>query len=310
MDVIQPLHALSVDIGGSKISAAIYDEHGAVYGFRRIELESPPDPHAIRELLDAFVRDTDAERTPDVVGVAVPGLVDIERGEWVYSPFGRTRGFSVAAFVHDLLGVPAYIDNDVNMCALAEHRFGVCRGERDFLWITMSNGVGGALYLDGSLYRGASGHAGEIGHVVVDPAGRRADTQILGSLEAYSSGRAIVAEYLSRTGREENIDAAVVSERAMGGESAALETFQSVGRAVGRAIATAVNLLNLPLVVIGGGVAQSFDLFEAPLRDAMLENVFREANEAPRVLRSDFPLRAASIGAAVCAFDALRKENG
>lgn len=304
--------ALSIDVGGSKIAGAIYGDDETPVGYRRMVLDHPPDPGTIERFTESFLsgaEGVEGSPIPDVIGIAIPGLADTELGEWVYSPFGGTRDVPIAARLRDRFGLPVYIDNDVNLCALAEHRFGVCRGENDFLWITLSNGVGGGLFLDGKLYRGAFGFSGEIGHLVVEPGGRRSDTPIPGTLEAYASGRGIAVDYRDRTKSSDPVSARDIAVRARSGDMGALAAYQNAGRAAGRAIAAAINLLNLPLVVIGGGVAESFDLFEGELKATMMEELFREANRSPRVVQSAFPLRAASIGASVFALDSYEKEH-
>lgn len=300
--------ALSIDVGGSKIAGAIYRESETPDVYRRMPLDRPADPETIERFAESFLSGADAS-SPEGIGIAIPGLVDAERGVWVYSPFGGIRDVPIAERLRDRYGLPVCIDNDVNLCALAEHRFGVCRGENDFLWITLSNGVGGSLFLNGNLYRGAHGFAGEIGHLVVEPGGRPGDTPVPGTLEAYASGRAIAEDYRERTKSSVPLCALDVAERAGAGNADARATYRTAGRAVGRAVAAALNLLNLSLVVVGGGLAESFDLFEGELRTAMAEELFREANRDPRVVRSAFPSRAASIGAAVLALNFLRKEH-
>lgn len=292
----------AIDIGGSKISVGLVTPKGDILKEERVPLKRGPTRENVLAAADRLL--TLAGNSDfGAVGVTVPGLVDIARGEWVHSPFTKIEGFAVRDELSRELGVPVAIDNDVNACALAEHRAGVCIGESDFLWMTVSNGIGGALYLNGSLYRGKRGHAGEVGHVVVEPGGRSGDVGILGSLESYACGRAIATSYAERSGDDANGDARRVAELARRGDRSAIEAYTEAGRKIGRVCAGAINILNLPVLVVGGGVALAFDLLEPAIAEALQTEVFSTANPEPRVLVSAFPQGAALIGAGLTAHD-------
>lgn len=300
----------AIDIGGSKIAVGLVADSGAVIVQERIPLDRGPTRENVLAAADRL-RTIAGDTRLSAVGVTVPGLVDIDRGEWVHSPFTKIEGFAVRDELANRLGVPVAIDNDVNLSALAEHRAGVCTGESDFLWMTVSNGIGGALYLGGSLYRGKRGHAGEVGHVVVEPGGRGGDTGIPGTLESYACGRGIASMYTERSGDssgdEPRVDARRVAELARDGNRTAIDTYAEAGRKIGRVCAGTINILNLPIVVIGGGVANAFDLLAPAITEILQVEVFGIANPAPRVLVSAFPTEAALIGAGLAAHDLTSK---
>lgn len=171
--------------------------------------------------------------------------------------------------------------------------------------MTLSNGVGGGLLLGGEIYRGAAGFAGEVGHTVAGRGGAVGDAGIPGALEAYASGRGICDRYAEATGSEVRRTAEEIAGYARRGDAVAREVYRTVGRCVGAVVAAAINLLNLSMIVLGGGVSLSFDLFEESLKRTVASEVFVPANPSPKVLRSAFPVDTGLVGAAALAFRAM-----
>ena len=158
---------LAIDIGGSKIVVGVVDETGAVLQSCK---ENLPRTYGIDTVIETILRLANSLGGQDfsAAGVTIPGLADPAKGIWKYAPFSGIGEIPIAAILNEKLGIPVYIENDVNACAVGEKVFGNCRDDKDFLWITVSNGIGGALYLNGELYPGGSGNAGEIGHFIVE----------------------------------------------------------------------------------------------------------------------------------------------
>lgn len=296
---------LAVDIGGSKLTVGIVTAQGSVLVKRRFALPKISDPEVLLDTVieksTGVLEDVGSSRIR-CAGVTIPGLADPGRGMWVYSPFSGIESYPIAEALSRRLGFDVRIENDVNACAIGERAFGVCTGCEDFLWVTLSNGVGGGLILGGRVYRGATGFAGEVGHTVAVRGGLKDDAGIAGALEAYASGRGIRARYRQLSGRVPENGAVGVARLARRGDRHALSVFDTVGVCVGAVVAAAVNLLNLPTVVLGGGVSQSFDLFCDALRRTIAAEVFSAANPNPRVVVSRFPTEAALLGAAALAF--------
>ncbi|MFI9760045.1 ROK family protein [Streptomyces sp. NPDC051963] len=197
------------------------------------------------------------------VGIGAAGLVDAETGRIlvVSDSFRGWAGFAVTEAVERALGVPAFLDNDVNAFLRGEVAKGAAAGGTHVLGMTLGTGVGGALWLDGSLYDGPHGAAGEIGHVpgfgdLPCTCGGR------GHLETVASGRAIAARCGARTARE-------VAEAAHRGDPDALAAYEAAGTAVARALLITAGLLDVTTCVIGGGVARAWPLLEPPVRSAL-----------------------------------------
>jgi glucokinase len=278
---------LAVDVGGTKLAAGIVTTAGELR--RRSQLPTPrgEDPEAVlAALLDAV----DEVRGGDEIGCGVGSGGPMRPGGEVVSPLNipAWRDFPLRSRLADALGLPVHIDNDAKALALGEGWRGAARGARDYIALVVSTGVGGGIVLDGRLLDGAAGNAGHIGHVIVEPDGRRCACGAHGCLEAEASGTAIAA----RTGRP--AAEAPVEERAR------------AGRLVGRAVASVAALLDLPLAVVAGSVALGYgdDFFRAAqqeLTERARIDFARDARIVPAGLGDEGPL----VGAAAVALRAL-----
>ena len=307
----QALTVLCADIGGSKLAAGLADQDGRILVDKRYPLTDLSPDTMVREVVRAL-REVAAlfpGCTPAAIGATIPGLADAARGVWVESSFSGIRNVPIAGILEEALGLPAFILNDIQACALAERRFGCCRDTDDFLWVTVSNGIGGAVFSNGQLMRGSSGNAGEIGHVIVveGEGARLCKCGNHGCAEIHASGRAIPENY-RELGGSGHPGAKEIAELARKGDSAAIRTWQLEGVLLGRAIGAAVNLLNPAKVVIGGGVSHSFDLFENALRDTLGTHIYRSANPSVSLQPSPLYDQAGLLGAACLAWRGIRAD--
>jgi len=258
---------------------------------------------AIRALLAAH-----PHYRPKMMGATIPGLADPERGLWVEASFSGIRELPFASIMEAELGLPVKIDNDGNACAKAERLFGCCKGADYFIWMTVSNGIGGAIFINGSLYSGSCGNAGEIGHVIVEegPNARPCKCGHSGCAEMQASGLGIARNYLSLGGKPE-IDgeppnARTIDALARTGDKTAVEAYELEGLYLGRAIGAAVNLINPQKVIIGGGVSLGFDLFWPSLSKTLETHVYRNANPGLVVEPTALGYNAGLLGAAALCF--------
>jgi len=289
--------ALAVDIGGTKVAAALVDAGGGVVPTSAQSIPTPrePDPDrlfaALARLVDAVV-DASAYEL-DVCGVGCGGPMEL--GGATVSPLNIPgwRGFPLRSRLAEHLALPVFIDNDAKALALGEGWAGAARGQRDFVGMVVSTGVGGGIVLEGRLLDGAAGNAGHIGHVIVEPGGLLCPCGARGCLEAEASGTAI------RT-----ITGKPASE-------APPEMRFRAGRLVGRAVASVANLLDLRYAVVSGSVALGFgEPFFAAAQDeldrfARLEFA-RGARIVPGALGGYGPL----VGAAAVGWRALGHDIG
>jgi len=274
---LAPLYA-AVDLGGTKVRAVVADGSGRVLG-DDIRLSGAAD--GLEAVLGRMVESLDAalgragverERLAGL-GIASPGAVDVERGVVPNAPqLPGWRDVPLARLMAERVGVPAILENDASAAALGEHRFGAGRGSRHMLYITVSTGLGGGIIIHGELYRGKSGAAGELGHMIIDIDGPPCGCGARGCLEALASGTAIArrGERLAESGdspvlarlrgQEGPVTAEMMKRAADMGDAASREAFREAGHYLGVALAGYVNIFDPEVIVIGGGVANAGDL--------------------------------------------------
>ena len=238
--------ALAIDIGGTKLEAALVDSTGAVLGRRRAPTAGA-EAEALFDQLSDLVSPFLGEGGLAVCGVGSGG--PMSAGGETVSPLNipQWRNFPLRERLADLLEIPVAIDNDAKALALGEGWRGAAAGYRNFLAMVVSTGVGGGLVVDGRLLDGDEGNAGHVGHVIVDPEGPPCACGSRGCLEAMASGPSIARQLGYPV------------------EDAPAEVRRRTGQLVGRAVASVVNLLDLPLTVVAGSVALGFgeDFFDA-----------------------------------------------
>ena len=293
---------LAFDLGGSKLVTGLVSREGTVLWKRRVEW-SPKSASDVVQALRAEGRRALLENPhirPEVIGANIPGLADPANGEWLSASFSGICDVPVAQALSKAFGLPARADNDGQTCAMAERAFGAGRGVDDFLYLTVSNGVGGGIYSRGRLVRGAFSGACEIGHVTVVEGGRECGCGKRGCLEMYAAGPGLSRTYRERTGRE--ADGELLARLARDGDADALFAWRQAGECLGRAIAMAVNVLNPRRVILGGGLSLAFDLFSPSLHKALQANVFAPPNKYLHVLPTPLGYDGALLGAAALAF--------
>jgi glucokinase len=296
---------LAVDMGGTKIAVGIVDPDGYVLVRTRTPTPTEPDAEVV---WSALINAIDA--LPDVGGVAAVG---VGCGGPMVWPAGRVsplnipawRGFPLrerieARFPH----LPVRVHNDAACFAAAEHWRGAGRGVDDMLGMVVATGVGAGLVMDGRLVDGRTGNAGHIGHVVVDSAGPPCTCGGRGCLEAIARGPALAAWAVQNGWRASGDGSArALADDARGGDPIAVAAFARAGRAIGIALASTASLLDLALVVVGGGVVQAGELLLAPVRRALGEHSGVEFLRDLKVVPSELGLDAGLVGAAALVLD-------
>lgn len=295
-----------MDIGGTKVAAGVVDEHGTILA--TTYRDTPADDVArIEDSIAAVVRELSDSYDVAAVGVGAAGFIDAKRSTVMFAPNLAWRDEPLQASLQRRLGTRVVIENDANAAAWAEVRFGAGRGGEHVVALTVGTGIGGGIVINGQLLRGQFGAAAEIGHVTVVPDGRRCGCGLRGCWEQYASGRALVREAheLARSapqsagelvrlagGRPECITGAMVTQAALGGDSAALRCFEVVGTWLGRGLAGLAAILDPGLFVIGGGVSAAGEVLRAPASGAF------EACLTGRGYRPAAELRIAELGPA------------
>ena len=252
----------------------------------------------------------------DTIGVGAPGVIDVDKGVVRAAPNlpGWIEPFALGPALAETLGVErVVVDNDVNVGVVAEHRLGAGRDADELLGVFVGTGVGGGLILDGHLRRGATGLAGEIGHVVVVPGGRSCSCGGRGHLEAYA-GRAGMerrAKALENKGHDtvlvdlakaKRMTSSVWAKALAAGDQVAIDLIDEAVGALGRAIAGVILTLDLQLVVVGGGLADRLGpSFVGRIEQAVRSDIFGGGGSPVRVVSAELGDRAGAIGAALLA---------
>jgi glucokinase len=297
--VAAPL-VIGVDVGGTKIRAAVADRDGRIR--RRHELESPAGPQ--EEVLAAIDSAVAAllEETVGAVGLGIPGNLDARTGRLLRTTNLPLQDVDLQAWARARFGLPAAIENDANVAALAEWKLGAGRDVQTLVMITLGTGVGGGLVLGGELYRGWA----EIGHVVVDVGGPpcQGNCHGHGHLEAIASGSA--ADRAARELWGPEADARLLVERARAGDDRAQARMAEIAAALGAAIGSFANLFNPELVVIGGGFGEAAgDLLLGPAQEAARCEALYPADGSIRLALAELGEDAGLVGASLIAFQAL-----
>ncbi len=294
----------SVDIGGSKLICGVLDANGNVLDMHRAEY---PKEYSLDTVIALITEGYEKLDTSNCkwCGVAIPGLANPQSGEWMYSPFSGIADVQIVKIISEITSLPTFCDNDVNISALAEKYFGICKQTEDFLWMTVSNGIGGGLFLNGKLYCGKNFTAGEIGHFIVEEnSARLCGCGRCGCLEAMASGASISAIYREKTGK--SYSAKQIAENARNGDETANRVWYDAGYYIGKASAMAVNLLGIDTVVLGGGAAEAFDLLKVSAEKALGDFLFIRANPNVKIMHSSLGSYAALKGCAALVLDNLK----
>jgi glucokinase len=319
-----PQRVVGIDLGGTKIASALVDESGQILAHDRRETRAADGQDAvvgrIQESARAVIEAGELEPSSiGGIGIGAPGPIDMAAGLVVAPP--NLPGWDRVPLKKKLeseLAITTYLENDANAAALGEHRFGAGRGVDHMVYVVVGTGVGGGLILDGHLYHGASGMAGEIGHMTIDPEGPICPCGRRGCLEALVSGPSIAREARNRIaqgvptliselaeGEESRITAKLVAQAAERGDETAEQVLAQAMHYLGLGMANLVHMLNPELIVIGGGVANLGERMFGPVRRLIEELAFPEAAEAVRVAPAELGENAGVLGAAAVAMAQL-----
>ncbi|MBP2327510.1 glucokinase [Kibdelosporangium banguiense] len=288
---------VALDVGGTLMKGAVVDRDGTA---RAVEQRPTlPQPDTVEGILRFAADLAAAAGAPDAVGLAVPGIVDEQRGIARYSTNLGWRDLPLRRIASQRLGLPVTLVHDVRAGALAEREFGAARDVADFLFLPIGTGIAGTVFVGGAPYRGADGMAGEIGHAPVPiNTGPVGDEPCAcgqrGCLETYASAAALVRRY-----GQPGVTAAEVVARA-GHDPDAQRVFADAVHALGFALTTYTMLLDPALIVIGGGLAEAGETLLAPVRAELAARVSWRV--PPPVVKAALGASAGRLGAAISAW--------
>jgi len=309
----------AVDLGGTHLRAAAVDENGKIL-FRL--KQSTPHGDSANEIVRALVslaRECDrqageAGANIQALSVAVPGILNVSEGLVLKAPNLRALdGLRLGEALTNELKRPVILENDANAAAVGEMWQGAGRGHRTIVCLTLGTGVGGGIILEGELWRGVDGSAAEIGHMCVNPfGGVPCPCGSHDCLEVYASATAIVRlarERLplysaSNLGKERELTSEKVYDAGVAGDQLALEVFRVMGVYLGAGLASLVNVINPEIMIIAGGAANGWDLFEKYMRHEVTDRNFPLPAARVKIVRAECGDDAGLLGAARLAFEA------
>lgn len=304
---------LAIDLGGTHLRAALVDSNGRILRQTKRDTPKGDSPACIVNAILEADRELGLDNEPVVAAsVMVPATVDKAKAVVVQAPnLPCLDNFGLKQALEDKLGRPVVLENDANAAAVGEMWLGAARGFRNVICVTLGTGVGGGVILDGKLWRGSDGSAGEIGHTSVDPfGGLQCKCGNEGCLEMFASGTAIVRmaneslpDYPESTLRSIELTAEKVYEAGLQGDELALSVFDRVGKYLGVGLVTLINLFNPEIIVIGGGVVNGWPLFEKPMREEITARAFKAQIGKVKIVRAECGDNAGLLGAAKLAFD-------
>jgi glucokinase len=275
---------VGIDIGGTKIAGVLIDANDQI--LREAKVPTPAsDGQAIIAAVIAMIKDLSEGQDVLVAGVAAAGFIDASQSEVRYAPNLNWRNEPLKAKLESALGIQVFIENDANAAGWAEYRFGAGRHYRNMVMLTVGTGVGGAIVVDGKMFRGGFGIGAELGHMNLIPEGKLCGCGQHGCLEQYGSGTALLnrAKELISSGQAKNSMLGSKSAADLSGndiftalqanDELALGLLNELGHYLGQAIASLTAILDPEVVVIGGGVSILGEKLLAPIRDAYLEHL-------------------------------------
>jgi glucokinase len=310
-------YAIGVDVGGTRIAVGLVERKGRIIKDAK-RLTPKTGPFAVVDTIIDLVEEVSAgihDSELAGIGIGIPGQIDFLRQSIEFCTNLPLAGVDMRSLVMSRTRREVTIDNDGNLAALGESRWGAAKGSRDFVMLTVGTGVGGGLFLNGEMYRGSRGLAAELGHVVVELDGRMCPCGGKGHLEAYlgrpaiaEKGREAAANFSGREilsaagGQIDEVTAEAVLIAAQRGDDVAREILLDAGVILGRALVGFVNIFNPSLIVIGGGIGESSDFMVERAAEVMRGEALagrRDVTVTQAVLGND----AGILGAAAMSFD-------
>jgi len=317
---------LAIDLGGTKIAAGLVSNKGEIISQGYLLALAKEGPEAVVKRLFSVAHRTLERAGIKVsrlkgIGIAAAGALDVKRGLVTASPnLPGWRNVPLSDIMTERLGVKAYLINDASAAVFGEHCFGAGKGIANLIYLAIGTGIGGGIIIDGQLYVGVDGCAGEIGHMTVDVNGQRCNCGNVGCLETLASGTAMAKEAikcLSRgeksslvilaKGKLENITAKMIAQAARQGDSLARGVIAKAAHYLGVGMVNLVDIFNPELIIVGGGVAQMGDLFLEPARRVVRERAFSLPAHTVRIVRAKLGNNSGIIGAALFVFQEIKK---
>jgi glucokinase len=311
---------IGIDLGGTTLKGALVSPTGEIIHEIKIESEQQSPDALFSQVAQAALAlrdDKKARGKVSAIGIGIPGLVNRKTNRIEVMPNLPTLSeIDITAEISRETGLPVILDNDANAAAYGELQVGAARGRREVFFVALGTGIGAGLIINGGIYRGAAGFAGEFGHMTIDPEGIECACGNIGCLETIVSGPSIVRRtrerlYRDRTSslsrlaipRDREFTAEDIAKAAREGDEMAQLMLERTGMFLGIALAAVLNLLNVEMVVMGGGVMDAGDLILKPTIKETRRRAFPPSFNSCEIVIAKLGLSAGMIGAALMARD-------
>ena len=286
-------YLIGVDLGGTKIAGVLATPAGKVLMDVHVPTEATKGKKRVVKNIKKAIQTLIQSRKVKIkaIGIGAPGPILYEKGIVVEAPnLPGWKRVNLKKILEKEFRVPVFVDNDANCAALAEAWFGAGRFAKNFVYMTISTGIGGGIIINKRIYRGAIGGAGEIGHMTIDPNGPKCGCGNYGHLEALASGSAIK----KKTG----MDAISVELAARQGDKKALKAIQETAHYLAIGISNLVNIFNPELIIIGGGLSNIRELLFVPIRKEFKNYALTLPAQSVKIVRAKLGTKAGVLGAA------------
>lgn len=314
---------IGVDIEVNSVSVAVTDFLGNVFWRRNTEIDSSLDQEKITGRTLAIIKEAmvmigEKNLRCLGMGISIPGTVDIEHGVLIFAPNLQWRNVPLRKIYSEQTGLKVFIENDANAAAIAERLFGMARTSTDFIFVFAGAGIGGGLFLNGNLYRGKNGYAGEIGHfpIMAEPLQNPCHCGNLGCWETYANQDSIIkraqinieaqrSSFIPKLMMEQNapLSISIIKQAADLGDEGAIRAFAESGHAMGQGLAGLINIFNPERIILGGPLSTAGQHLLVSIKDSVLHHSMSEIGQQAEVVLSSFGADASLIGAIAIVLD-------
>lgn len=314
-------NVVGVDMGGTKILSAVIDAEGNILGTAKVPTKADEAPSVvidrIADSIQKAINKSDVnEASIEAIGIGAPGPLDPVTGIVIFAPNLNWRDVRLKDELETRVGIPTFVDNDVNVGTLGEHAFGAGRGVQNVVGIFVGTGIGGGIILKGELFHGASKTAGEIGHIIVKAGGPKCGCGTRGCLEALASRTAMAKQFQKAIEKKKEksiitkltngdlrtIRSGVLAKAIRANDKLTLKIFKKVTKYLGVGIGSIVNFLNPEMIILGGGVVEALDdTFLDNIRTAAEKYALPNTLDGVQIVRAELGDNSGILGAAALA---------
>lgn len=308
---------IGAELGVDFVAVALTDFTGNIL-WRQRKITNPKDApeKTLSHTLDLIRKATDFSKKQKLylfgIGLSTPGTVDLDEGVLIFAPNLHWRNIPLRKFFSDQTGLKVFIENDANASAIAEHLFGVAKQSKNFIFVFAGVGIGGGLFLNGELYRGNNGYAGELGHspIMAEPFQSPCHCGNRGCWETYANQYAIIQRVQARLEVKRNsiiprlmeeqnapLSISIVKQAADAGDEEAIDSLSETGMAMGLGFANLINIFNPEKIILGGPLSIIGDYLLPSIKDTAIKHSLPEISPKVEILPSSFEADASLIGA-------------